>query len=163
MDVQEFLLARIAEDEEWRSIPGYEPTYAVSSHGRIYSRPRPRTKGGLRTVRVGKRGYPCLTLVQDGVQKTHEVHRLVAAAFLGPRPAGHEVRHLDGQPLNCHVGNLAYGTITENSLDKRAHGADRNAAKTHCPQGHAYAGDNVLRIPSRPNARYCRTCNVARK
>lgn len=45
------------------------------------------------------------------------VHRLVASAFLGPCPGGQEVRHLDGNPQNNAVTNLAYGTRTENILD----------------------------------------------
>lgn len=45
------------------------------------------------------------------------VHQLVALTFLGPRPKGQEVRHLDGDPLNNAVTNLAYGTRSENILD----------------------------------------------
>lgn len=149
--------------ERWKAIPGYERTYAVSSHGRIYSRPRPKARGGLLSVSVGKRGYPGIGLSQDGIQKSHEVHRLVALAFIGPRPEGYEVRHLDGDRLNPHASNLAYGTVSENLFDRVRHGRDHNVNKTHCPQGHPYAGDNLLRVPSRPTARYCRTCNVEQK
>lgn len=167
MTITEFLMARIEEDEaaeeEWRSIPGYERTYLVSSLGRVKSVPRPKTRGGLLKIKVGKRGYPAVALVQDGRQATHEVHRLVALAFLGPRPDGAEVRHLDGNPLNSCAVNLAHGTKSENALDKQRHGTDHQMNKTHCPQGHPYDAENTLRIPSRPNARYCRTCNVARK
>lgn len=150
-------------DESWRSIPGYEMTYLVSSHGRVKSIPRPRTRGGLLAIKVGKRGYPAVAFVQDGKQTTHEVHRLVASAFIGPASDGMEVRHIDGNPLNPHRVNLRYGTKSENVRDKRGHGTDHNVNKTHCPQGHPYEGNNILRIPSRPDARYCRTCNVARK
>jgi hypothetical protein len=149
--------------ESWRSVPGYEMTYLVSSHGRVKSIPRPRTRGGLLAIKVGKRGYPAVALVQDGKQTTQEVHRLVAWAFIGPALDGMEVRHIDGNPLNPHRANLIYGTKSENVRDKRGHGTDHNVNKTHCPQGHPYEGDNILRIPSRPDARYCRTCNVARK
>lgn len=45
------------------------------------------------------------------------VHQLVALTFLGPRPKGQEVRHLDGNPLNNRADNLAYGTRTENIYD----------------------------------------------
>jgi hypothetical protein len=108
---------------------------------------------------VNKRGYLALNLGTE----SHEVHRLIALTFLGPRPSGQEVRHLDGDALNAAASNLAYGTRSENNLDKRSHGTDHNASKTHCPKGHPYAGHNLLTIPSRPAARYCRTCNVAQK
>lgn len=148
--------------ETWRPIPGYERTYRVSSLGRIYSIPRPRTRGGLLSVKISKRGYPAVALVQDGKQVTHEVHRLVALAFLGPRPAGADVRHLDGDCLRPHVDNLAYGTRSENQYDLVAHGRHVTARKTHCPKGHEYTPENIRVIPSRPNARYCRACEALR-
>lgn len=42
---------------------------------------------------------------------------------------------------------------------------DINRAKTHCPQGHPYSGDNlILRIrkPQGWKVRICRTCESAR-
>lgn len=141
--------------EQWRSIPGYERTYEVSSLGRVRSIPRPRTKGGLRKIRVGKRGYPCLTLVQDGKQVTHEVHRLVALAFLGPKPRGALVRHVDGDALRPHADNLAYGTHSENLIDQIGHGTHATARRTHCPRGHAYDDQNTRYYRGR---RYCKAC-----
>lgn len=145
--------------EEWRSIPGYERTYEVSSLGRVRSLPRPGTKGGVRKIRVGKRGYPVLSLVQDGVQTTHEVHRLVALAFLGPRPEGALVRHVDGDALRPHADNLTYGTWGDNLLDQVRHGTHPTASRKHCPQGHSYSGANIRWYRDR---RYCRACQRER-
>lgn len=148
--------------EEWRPVPGYEETYLISSLGRVFSRPRRRCRGGYLKIKIGKRGYPACALVQNCIQKTYEIHRLMASAFLGPRPEGGVVRHLDGNPLNCHISNLKWGTPHENNMDRLAHGRDHNANKTHCPQGHPYDEANTIKIPSRPTARYCRACNYAR-
>ena len=148
--------------EEWRLIPGYERTYAISSHGRVWSFPRYKCRGGMRKIKMGKRGYPALILTQNSVGKTFEVHWLVALAFLGARPPEYEIRHLDGDPLNSHLSNLAYGTRSENAQDTLAHGRNWNANKTHCPQGHPYDQANTIRISSRPTARYCRACITAR-
>lgn len=145
--------------ESWAAIPGYEGRWEASTEGQIRSIPRRRTRGGILKLRVNKRGYLSVVLGRE----THEVHRLVALTFHGPRPDGCEVRHVDGNPLNPRASNLAYGTRSENGLDKRAHGADHNVRKTHCPQGHPYFGPNLLVIPSRPNARYCRACNAEMK
>lgn len=161
MTLAEFILAR--EGEEWRPVPGYESTYLVSSHGRVASIPRPRTKGGLCKQKIAKRGgYPTVSLIQGGKQRTRYVHALVAEAFIGPRPEGMDVRHLDGNPLRPELANLAYGTRSQNNRDKVAHGTDHHASKTHCPQGHPYSGDNLLTVPSRPGTRYCKTCNRTR-
>lgn len=47
-------------------------------------------------------------------------HDLVAATFIGPKPPGALVRHLDDNPLNNTPGNLQYGTHSENEKDKHA-------------------------------------------
>jgi hypothetical protein len=143
---------------EWRPITGYENTYEVSDDGQIKSLPRPRTRGGVLKLKTNKQGYRAVSLVAGGVQSTHEVHRLVASAFLGPRPNGQQVRHLDGDKLNCTVENLAYGTRSDNLMDSLRHGTHPTASRTHCPQGHEYTPENTRVIPSRPTARYCKAC-----
>jgi predicted transcriptional regulator len=50
------------------------------------------------------------------------VHTLVLEAFVGPRPDGTECRHLDGNPANNRVENLAWGTKLQNEADKVRHG-----------------------------------------
>lgn len=140
---------------DWRPIPGYESTYRVSSRGEIESIPRPKTRGGMLKVRTGRRGYPKVSLVQAGVQTTHEVHRLVALAFLGPKPDGAVVRHLDGDRLRPHVDNLAYGTASDNLLDQVRHGTHPTARRTHCPRGHEYNEANTRIYDGR---RYCKAC-----
>src|SRR5213596_1074117 len=97
--------------ESWLPVPGYEQAYAVSSLGRVLSLPRPHARGGgIMRPPLGKRGYLTVELWRDGKSKTVGVHQLVALAFLGPRPEKQEVRHLDGNPLNNHLTNLAHGT-----------------------------------------------------
>lgn len=112
-------------NEEWRDIPGYEGKYQASSLGRIRSLDRrvPCAHGATRTMKgrvlrpAGQKRDPHLFVVLGHKAHGSPVHSLVAAAFLGPRPAGQEVRHLDGNPQNNRVDNLAYGTRTENILD----------------------------------------------
>jgi hypothetical protein len=77
------------------------------------------TSTGYANVRIRKLG------------KTHgiNVHKLVSRAFLGPMPEGMQVRHLDGQKMNNHFLNLAYGTGLENAQDTVSHGRSRYGAK----------------------------------
>lgn len=139
--------------ESWAPIPDHDG-WEVSSEGRVWSRPRYRTRGGMLARFETSRGYLAVKLGQ----KTVDVHRIVASAFLGPCPDGLEVRHLDGDATNPRLSNLAYGTKVENRLDRLAHGTDHNANKTHCPKGHPYDTENTYVNPSRPTARYCRAC-----
>jgi hypothetical protein len=151
--------AAVSGGEKWRPVPGFERTYEVSSLGRIRSIPRPRTRGGIRKQYVTNAGYLAVILSQDGKTSNLSVHALVAAAFIGPRPEGMEVRHIDGDQLNLSASNLAYGTHSSNMLDKVRHGTHHEANKTHCPSGHPYNEANTYSIPSRPRARYCKPCH----
>ena len=45
------------------------------------------------------------------------VHQLVALTFIGPRPDGLDILHINGNPIDNRVENLMYGTRTENILD----------------------------------------------
>lgn len=146
--------------ERWAPIPGYERTYRISTAGRVFSIPRPTTPGGLLKWSPDQRGYPRVTLVQDGKQWKRRVHVLVMRAFVGEPPAGMEIRHLDGDPTNPDLSNLAYGTHRENGLDTTRHGANWLANKTHCPRNHPYDETNTLRSGGR---RYCRACMRARQ
>ena len=53
-------------------------------------------------VRVGRRG------------RVMHVHALVAEAFIGPRPDGVQVNHIDGVKTNNAPSNLEYVTRAEN-------------------------------------------------
>lgn len=147
-------------DEEWRSVVGYESHYMVSSHGRVCSLKRGKANGQPNYLRYyrDRDGYVMVDLWRNGRARRRKVHIVVAEAFLGLRPTGHEVRHLDGIPAHPCLTNLTYGTRSENGLDKRRHGTDRNVLKQKCPRGHPYDQANTYVLPSRPNARYCRTC-----
>ena len=110
------------EQEEWRLIPGHSENYMVSNFGKVKSLQRTivRNNGWPQTIRerilkasCDEWGYPQVRV--DG--KTIKVHRAVALAFLGTRPDGEEIRHMDGNPENCCLSNLAYGTHSENVLD----------------------------------------------
>lgn len=60
-----------------------------------------------------------------GLHKRHvSVHSLVARTFLGPRPAGAHIHHIDGDKRNNAPSNLEYVTPTENQL--REHRRRRN-------------------------------------
>jgi hypothetical protein len=146
--------------EEWRPIPGYERTYAVSSLGRVMRVEGRNARARIRKLRANRHGYIDVRLSQDNLFKTHTVHKLVMLAFVGPRPDGAEIRHLNGNGSDNRLVNLAYGTVSENRIDITRHGRNRNASKTHCPQGHEYTPENTYRVPSRPRGRICRACQA---
>lgn len=144
----------MSERTEWRPVVGHEGLYEVSSTGQVRSVPRRGTRGKILKPQVRKQrdaGHLLLKVYRNGVQKTVTVHQLVAAAFLGPCPDGMQVRHLDGDPSNNAVSNLAYGTSSENRLDSVRHGTHNNARKITCKHGHPFDGHNG-------RSRTCSTC-----
>lgn len=103
-------------------------------------------------------GHLTVCLARAGFRWTTQVHRIVMRAFAGPRPEGLEVRHLDGDPTNNGLTNLAYGTPLENASDQRLHGTNFNSRKTHCPRRHEYDTANTYWRPE--GGRRCRRCKV---
>jgi hypothetical protein len=97
--------------EEWRPVPDWEGWYEVSSFGRV------RRVGSARPQlqpRPNSCGYPQVCLRRGALRRQPLLHRVVAAAFLGPCPDGHEVNHRDCDKANAAVSNLEYVTRKEN-------------------------------------------------
>lgn len=118
-------------DEIWKPVVGFEKSYEVSNLGRVRSLTRSwpqmsrhgstytHTKTG-RLLRPGTMTSGHLT-VAIGSRNSRLVHHLVLGAFVGPRPAGTECRHLDGNPRNNRLENLKWDTRGNNGRDKKWH------------------------------------------
>lgn len=106
------------EDEEWRPVVGYEGRYEVSNYGGIK-----RVCGGKGTKRpilspvMSLIGYRVVVLSHGTIatRKRLYVHRLVAAAFIGPCPDRFTVNHIDHNKENNHPSNLEYVTQLDNT------------------------------------------------
>ncbi len=107
-----------------KSVPreGYEH-YFVSDTGQVYSQYH---EGHLRLLkpkidkcRGGYHIYDLRHIVHGRKKRLFvRVHQLVAWTFIGPQAKGLHVRHLDDDPTNNNLSNLAYGTPKENERDK---------------------------------------------
>lgn len=107
--------------EHWKAIQGYEGIFEVSDYGQVRSLDRlsangRQLKGKMMSVsRKGKKEneYMQVGLMKDKKQRTHNLHRLVASAFI-PNPENKpEVNHLDGDKTNNRVSNLSWVTRKE--------------------------------------------------
>jgi len=95
----------------------------LSQGGSVYS----LTKFGLRRLRVdmnkkSRYGLKSCNGVKNGQtypyvtfrDRTYRIHIYMALTWIGPRPIGHEIDHLNGNIDDWRLCNLQYVTSTEN-------------------------------------------------
>ena len=157
-----------ATHEEWRPVVGYEGSYEVSSLGRVrsldrYVHHKPKERAAYTRLHRGrmlapetKKGYSVVVLCDDESCKPHAIHRLVLTAFDGEPRDGMECCHNNGDRSDNRLGNLRWGSRSENMNDKIVHGTHHEAAKAACPRGHPY--DYVYWTASGGIKRGCKTC-----
>lgn len=90
-------------------------------------------------------------------------HRVSYEINVGPIPDGLTIDHLCRNRKCVNPSHLEPVSMEENLLRGESPPA-KNALKTHCPQGHAYEGDNIIWDKGRNGkiGRKCRTCHYAR-
>ena len=111
-------------EEIWK--PCKEYSYLeVSSHGNVRSIDRVVNNpgGGTRIIKskilkqqsfTNKDGRLYVVCYANGQKKNAPIHRLVAKAFLGDRPDGLVINHIDGDKFNNKASNLEFVTQKEN-------------------------------------------------
>ncbi len=109
-------------------INGSEGFYTISDKGDVYSYFTPLIKKLKTRLR---RGYESLTLRLNEVRKDYSIHVLVAEHFIGPRPDGFQVNHIDGNKINNNVTNLEYVTQSENMKHAFRLGLQCNKGENH--------------------------------
>lgn len=116
--------------EEWRPVVGFEGIYEVSSCGRIrrVANGHGAVAGRMLSPNPNKKGYLRACLCRDGKAKQGRVHTLVAEAFIGPRPEGCEVDHIDGNRQNNAFSNLR-------CVDRRTNAENHRKAHSHSKTG----------------------------
>ena len=142
----------------WKPIPGTNGIYEASDAGEIRSLPRIITKGnrwgGVTPLSVSGRvlkpwsdagGYKVVYICVDGGKVAVNVHRLVAAAFLGERE-GLDVNHIDGDKGNNAPSNLEWCTHAANMHHARETGlVEKPRQVVAIPKN---GGDGVLHLSS---------------
>ena len=102
-----------------------ETQYIICEDGVIYNTKTHKNLKGSKT-----NGYIYVQLdFGEGNLKNFAIHRLLAEYFI-PNPEGKEiVHHIDGNPLNNNLSNLAWVTQQENCQLK--HNISPSVADTH--------------------------------
>ena len=132
------------DGEIWRDVVGYKYLYQVSNFGRVKSFQRRNTRVIKPSVDSG--GYMKVALSRDGKTKNHNVHILVARAFVSNLDNKPEVNHKNGDKWNNHFENLEWVTDSEHKQH-----AYRTGLRTEA-QGEAHR----LAKLTNSEAAYCR-------
>lgn len=121
-------------DEEWRAIVGWEGFYEVSNMGRVRSLDRMagnrRIHGRVMKPYKDRPKYPHMIIQLSKGGRSKEgaafplVHKLVLEAFVGPRPAGLEACHNNGDGTDNRLTNLRWDTHKANMADQFEHGTN---------------------------------------
>lgn len=103
--------------EEWKvAIKDYD--YEVSNKGNF------RRGEKIFNCSIMNRGYKYFQLVKKYKRKNHLIHYLVAQHFIGERPVGLVIDHIDRNKLNNNVENLRYVTQQINSTNHSHYRSD---------------------------------------
>ena len=95
-------------EEQWKKIDGFE-NYKVSNKGRIRNtRTKKFLDGGVNNC-----GYVKICLTKDKKMRLHQLHRLVALAFVENPEHKELVRHRDNDNLNNEASNLYWVSFLE--------------------------------------------------
>ena len=101
-------------DREFRKIPSLQFLYEVSEDGRIFRNVKSKKQSKIIVdYHHSTAGY-CYTFVciKGKVQRV-PIARAVAECWLGEKPEGYEIDHIDRNSLNNHYTNLRYVTKSE--------------------------------------------------
>ena len=108
---------------EMRPIPGFDNRYWINEDGsciddfkrgkKIF--PKHKDNSGYVHVNLSNKNY------RRG-NRTYRVHQLVAAAFIGKKPNGCVIDHIDRNKINNHFSNLRYVSQSVNGRNSARHG-----------------------------------------
>lgn len=99
-------------EEIWKDI-GIQK-YAISNFGNI------KGSDGIRLLKpyYNRKGYINIYLYNNGIRKHKKIHQLVLEAFVGQRPNGFDIDHINRIRNDNRLENLRYCTRSENNLNR---------------------------------------------
>lgn len=113
--------------EEWKEIKGFDGRYSVSNLGRIKQNETVYITVQNKIIYHDEKIIEpftwqsrylridiCNNRKGNRIRLSTYVHKLVAEYFIGPRPNGYVIDHIDGNYLNNRADNLRYVSLSEN-------------------------------------------------
>lgn len=152
------------DKERWGVWP-VDARYLASSLGRVIG-----PSGKIIKPYMGTSGYLQVPRRENGVTKSPKLHRMIAETLLPNPHKWNIVRHLDDNPLNNHLANLAWGSQADNMADMRANRGplvtNKAPGSRQCPTcGRRLAPSQFARDPNGRGGRrtQCRDCRASKR
>jgi len=109
------------EIEVWKECGESEKcVYYVSNLGQVKSTTKTWLKDRILKPRQYGKGYLSVNINK----KNKPIHHLVALTFIGERPEGLQIDHIDRNKLNNRADNLRYVTANENQQNRDSYRTD---------------------------------------
>ena len=99
---------------EYRKIPSLEFLYEVNCAGEVRNVKSKR----VLTYNRAFNGYLLVGPTVKGKKLSRTVHSLVAECWIGPKPKGYQIDHIDRDKNNNRFDNLRYVTNEENNENR---------------------------------------------
>lgn len=108
--------------EEWRPVIKYKitgekeefPKYEINRDGLVRN-----LKGEIKKCSLNLAGYLKVSLRRETKKSIPiPIHTLIASTFIGPRPKGYHIDHIDRNKLNNSISNLRYVTPKMNTENR---------------------------------------------
>lgn len=117
-------------NREFRKIPSLKFLYEVSEDGRIFRNVKSKKQNKIIVdYHHSPAGY-CFTFIcRDHKVQRIPIARVVAECWLGAKPEGYEIDHIDRNSQNNHYSNLRYVTKSEQMKNRDHTHISRNGAK----------------------------------
>ena len=117
-------------NREFRKIPSLKFMYEISEDGRIFRNVKSKKQNKIIVdYHHSKAGY-CATFVSiKGKVKRIMIAHVVAECWLGEKPEGYEVDHIDRNSQNNHYSNLRYVTKSEQMKNRNHSGISERGKK----------------------------------
>lgn len=128
-------IIRVAPQEDWVDIQGFDGNYKISSQGEIWSRKSTRGIKPNHWLKLNQfmstYNYLYVGLSNNGSRKNFFVHRLVATTFVPNFDNKPYINHINGVKTDNRADNLEWVTAKENVAHAYNIGLRDNRGEKH--------------------------------
>lgn len=120
---------------EFRKIKSLDYLYEISEDGRIFRNVKSKKQSKIvLDMHHSKTGYYKTMVCLKGKTRRVMIHKVVAECWLGDKPEGYEIDHIDRNAHNNHYTNLRYVTHSEQMKNRVLSERIINQARQNCAE-----------------------------